>query len=236
MEKQKHPIQLSILKKLLFAHSLRYTELKPKVDMENNQFDFHLDQLVKKGYVTKHTSEYLLTSTGKEFANRMDTNKKTMTPQAKIGVVVMPFKTGKSIQYLIYTRLKHPFFGCQGFLSGKVHYGDQILDAAKREMKEETNLDGEPKLAHIKHFRVWDSSGKELLEDKFLFYCIVENPKGNVVACEEGKYEWVKEKDLITYVINPFVSQEDFKKDIEMINSFKEIPKFEEIDQYTTQF
>ncbi|MCC2632001.1 MAG: putative hydrolase [Patescibacteria group bacterium] len=73
--KQLHPLQLQILKKLLFASSLRYTEMRPDADVENNSLDFHLDKMIKAGYVHKNDGAYSLTSTGKEYANRIDAEK-----------------------------------------------------------------------------------------------------------------------------------------------------------------
>src|SRR5436190_10158647 len=127
--KQIHSIQLQILKKMLFTNGSRYSDLKPKKSMENNQFDFHLDQLTKAGYVKKSDKDYSLTSLGKEYANRMDTDKVLVTPQSKVSVILCPLKNDN--EYLIYTRLKQPFYGCQGFMSGKVQYGELIIDAAK---------------------------------------------------------------------------------------------------------
>lgn len=54
--KQLHEIQLQILKKLLFAKELRYTDLKPDVELENNQLDFHLDKLIGVGMSVKARS------------------------------------------------------------------------------------------------------------------------------------------------------------------------------------
>lgn len=136
--KQPHPIQLQILKKLLFVKSVKFTDLKPDKDIENNQFDFHLDQLIRFEYIEKLGKEYSLTSVGKEFANRMDTDKTTINIQAKISAVVAPVRINKDgeKEFLIYTRLKHPFYGCQGFMSGKIAYGEAVLEAASRELKE----------------------------------------------------------------------------------------------------
>lgn len=39
---------------------------------------------------------------------------------------------------------KKLFPGCWGFTGGRVEYGESLRDAAKREVKEETNLDFEP--------------------------------------------------------------------------------------------
>ena len=235
--KQLHLIQLQILRKLLFATSLRYTEMKPDNEMLNNQFDFHLDQIIKEGWVTKTKEGYFLTSSGKEYANRMNTGTATIEKQAKIGAIVCAFceRNGKR-QYLVYTRLKQPFYGCQGFMSGKIAYGETVIDGAKRELKEETNLDGEPQVFSIRHFRVFDKQTGELLEDKFLYYCLVRNPEGEIVDSAEGKYEWIDEDKIDSHVTNHFESLEVFKRDVEEINSFRGEIRFSEVDHISDKF
>lgn len=235
--KQLHPIQLQILKKLLFVRSLQYSQLKPNRKMENNQFDFHLDQIIKANYVVKKNGQYVLTPIGKEYANRMDTKQTLIAKQAKVGTIVMPVRRkNKQTEYLIYTRLKQPFYGCQGFMSGKIGWGETVIETAQRELKEETSLNGKPQLAAIKHFKVYDRNTKELLEDKFLFYCIVRNPKGELRANKEGKFEWIKEKNLTTYVTNHFESMDRFKEDIALIQNFHGKIRFDEIDHLTSNF
>jgi hypothetical protein len=46
-----HKLQLQILTKLVFKPDLKYMELKPEKDLENNQFDYHLNQLIDAGYI-----------------------------------------------------------------------------------------------------------------------------------------------------------------------------------------
>lgn len=237
MNKDLHPLQMQILKKLLFSQSLRYTELKPTISLENNQFDFHLDKLIKAAYIIKQENLYLLTSIGKEFANRMDTDQTKIAIQAKISVFVAATKKIRgSSHYLIYTRLKQPFYGKQGFLSGKVLYGESVKDAAIREFFEETNLTGNPQIIAIQHYRVYEKYEDNLVEDKFMFYCLIKNPKGKLKGSAEGKYEWVKETDLYSFVKNHFESIKRFKKNIEYIKKFNGQIHFEEITQITDKF
>lgn len=51
-------------------------------------------------------------------------------------------KKGKK-QYLVQTRLKDPFFGYHGYVTGKIRWGEKILEAAKRELLEETGMTAE---------------------------------------------------------------------------------------------
>lgn len=116
--KQLHPLQLKILKKLLFAPQLKYTELKPEEHIENNQLSFHLNTLINMGYIKKDDQYYILTAQGKEYANRMDAGDFHIQLQAKTGVLVCATRGhGDDQEYLIYTRKKHPFFGKQGFVT-----------------------------------------------------------------------------------------------------------------------
>lgn len=236
--KQLHEVQLQILKKLLFSPNLTYSKLKPDPEMENNQFTFHLDQVVNAGYVEKRDKGYSLTSSGKEFANRMDTERINIGLQAKISAWICCIKTrGKNQQYLIYTRLKHPFYGCQGLISGKVQYGETVFDAAQRELLEETGLSGKAQVVLINHFLVHDKASRKLVEDKFMFMCLVKNPKGELnPQSEEGKYEWVAEADLRSYITYPFEPLEEFLNYLKETKRFKGKPKLQEIIHYTEKF
>lgn len=233
--KQIHTIQLHILKIMLFKKDARYSEIKPSKSMENNQFDFHLNQLIKIGYVVKINAKYSLTNLGKEYANRMDTDIVIIPPQAKVSVLLCPVKKSEK-EYLIYTRLKQPFFGCQGFMSGKVKYGEKILDAARRELKEETGLTGRPEIFCIKHYLVSDKTTKKLVEDKILFYCMVKDAKGKIKPNNEGKYEWVKHNCLPEYVTNHFEDYKVFQNDIDNLNNFDGNIVFEEITHLSEKF
>ncbi len=235
--KQQHEIQLQILKKALFADSLRYSDLKPDPKMENNQFDFHLDKLVSSGLIAKNGKQYHLTNKGKEYANQMDTDAIVINKQAKISVMIccMRIKNGQK-QYVIFTRLKQPFFGCQGFPTGKVSYGEKVVDAANRELREEVGLIGKAKIVAIKHFLVLNRKTSELLEDKFMYLCLIKNPKGNLTPNNEGKFEWVNEIDFPKYITNHFESFTAFIKQVELFKTFTGEVKMEEIVHKSNKF
>jgi ADP-ribose pyrophosphatase YjhB (NUDIX family) len=235
--KQLHTIQLSILNNLLFVESARYTDIKPNKEIENNQFDFHLKQLIDAGYAQKVDSKYALTTLGKEYANRIDTEDVKIITQAKIGVFVCGVREDSgNKEFLLITRKKQPFFGCQGFMSGKVPYGEQVIETAKRELLEEANLTGEPKIVSIRHYRVYDKNTKNLVEDKFIYYCRVDNPQGDLKPNAESDFTWVAENELQSFVTSPVESYSAFKSELDEIALFDGNVKFQEIDYETVKF
>ncbi|MFI5241144.1 MAG: NUDIX domain-containing protein [Microgenomates group bacterium] len=235
--KQQHEIQLQILKKALFADKLRYSDLKPDPDMENNQFDFHLDKLIADGLIEKKDREYKLTNKGKEYANRMDTDRVNIPHQGKIGAMICCTKTKNNLtEYLIYTRLKQPFFGCQGFPTGKIAYGEKVVDGAERELLEETGLKGKAQVVAIKHYLVIDKQSDQLVEDKYMYLCLIKNPSGKLTPNDEGKFEWVKEADFKKYITNHFESYKNFIDQINLFKNFNGEVKLEEIIHKSTKF
>ena len=170
-----HKIQITILQRLLYSDGLKYAQIKPP-KVVGSKFTFHLSQLSKFGYITKNGILYKLTFLGKELANRMDLGDERVKVQAKISAIMACIKGD---QYLLYTRQKSPFYGYQGFPTGKVKYGEDIAMAAKRELKEETGLTGNPTLSIIRHYKIYDKK-KNLLEDKIFFVYKFINPKGTL--------------------------------------------------------
>lgn len=200
--------------------------MKPKKEMENNVFQFHLNSLQEKGYVEKYFKVYKLTKDGKKYAIRIDSDNAKVETQAKIGVAlgcIRNINSGEK-QILIYTRLKHAFFGCQVFPAGKIKHGESIIDAVKRELLEETDLIGEPEIVGILHYRIFNTKGDELLDDLLLFLCRFDNPKGKLKGSKEGKYEWVGSDKISEYIVKPFQSKHMFLREVEILLKNKKTP------------
>lgn len=190
-----HEFQISILRELLFKPEARFRDLK-KVDVTNDHFTFHVNHLIKEGLITKQNGKYSLTDQGKEFANRMDTDALKLERQAKLAIAVHAVRKNKGItEYLVHRRLKEPFYGWYGSHSGKVRWGENPLECARREFLEETGLVGKFTLKGIVHYHHFHKDGR-LLEDKFFWVFRVENTKGDLKEkVPEGENIWMTEKE-----------------------------------------
>lgn len=196
IENEIHEYQRSILRELLFKPHARFRDLK-KFDIPNDHFSFHLNQLVDSGLVIKENNTYILSATGKEFANRIDTDSLKFEKQAKVAVALhaVRVRDGQR-EYLLHQRLKEPYYGWWGTQSGKIRWGDTPLDTAKREFLEETGLTGDFELKAILHYIDHHIDGR-LLEDKYFFLYKIENTTGELKEkIEEGQNKWMSEAEF----------------------------------------
>ena len=132
MDNQLHDFQISILRTLLFNPGSRFRDLN-KVGITNDHFTFHLHKLMTDNLITKDGNNYYLTQSGKEFANRLDTETLKFERQAKTAIAIHAVRTINGVtQYLIHRRLKEPFYGWYGSHSGKIRWGETPIQTAQR--------------------------------------------------------------------------------------------------------
>lgn len=204
-----HPAQAEILNGLLFVPEAGFAELNT-TDLSNDHFTFHIKRLVEVDLVAKTPSgKYQLTQTGKEFANRFDTDEKKIEKQAKLGVLlVIEKKIGGVTKYLYQERLKQPYYGFWGCMTGKIRWGETVFNAASRELKEETGLSGESKLVHIWH-KIDVRTDGSLLEDKYFYVVHLTKVAGTLTKDFDGGHnEWLT-KDELTKIKKKFRNAED---------------------------
>lgn len=200
MGKPIHPIQANILKELLLKESARFSEINQE-QIPSDQFTFHLKQLSEAGIIEKdERGNYKLTISGKEYANRhdIDSQEVKLEKQAKLSVVVIPTRLNNGErEYAMQTRLKQPYYGFRGFVTGKIKYGEAAAEAAERELLEEMGLQGNLIQKSVYHERVY-SVEQQLLEDKYFFLFLAENVEGDLIQeFPGGKNDWCAEDDCL---------------------------------------
>lgn len=196
-EASAHEAQMKILRHLLLSPSAGYAELQKQTGLSSDHANFHVKKLVDVGYMQKDSdNKYTLTRAGKEYANRMDTDENIIEKQPKLSVVLVIENTaGKVLQQ---QRLKQPYYGFWGFATGKIRWGETILEAAARELLEETGLTADLREAGLFHKMDYDKVTGEFLEDKY--FCIVhgKNPKGELLVDDEGHHnEWLSHGEVL---------------------------------------
>jgi len=194
-----HQAQAQILKTLLFKTEARFRDLNTQ-KLTTDHFTFHLKQLVEAKIIEKTAKgTYQLTAKGKEFANRFDTEKVALEKQAKAAVCIVAIKKeGTKIQYLSQQRLKNPFFGYHGFVTGKIRWGEELLETAARELREETGLNGKLEFCGMEHKMDYSKEDRQILEDKFFYIIRATQTKGALIEdFEGGKNGWLTEKEIL---------------------------------------
>jgi hypothetical protein len=190
MLKNLSPIQNHILSKLKNAKSLRYSELQPE-KVPNDLFNYHLQYLVKKGFIDKNGDGYLLSETGiKHVADPYPSND-AITSLFKINVItiVSRIKDGK-IEILNQIRKSNPSYGKIGVMGGVVLKGEFILPAATRKLQQETGLIAQFKLVGCERRMMYKSG--ELFSDLMFPIAYADSYQGDLLVDSEfGHNMWV---------------------------------------------
>jgi ADP-ribose pyrophosphatase YjhB (NUDIX family) len=190
-----HAAQTSILRELLFHPTAGYADLQKPTGLTSDHFNFHIARLVELGLVEKLArGSYRLTPRGKEYANRLDTDNSTVERQPKTAVIIALERSGRggATEYVFQERLKNPYFGFWGLPTGKIRWGETILQTAAREALEETGLTADFTVAGVYHEHVIQAESRDMLEDKIFFVVRGRNPEGKLQTDFEGGHnEWM---------------------------------------------
>ena len=196
-----HLAQTKILRELLFMPTAHFAELQKASGLESDHVKFHIKQLVKLGYINKIGNAYQLSVIGKEYANKLDTDAGVIERQPKVAVLLVVEQYNPKthmVEYLLQKRLKHPYFGFWGAPTGKVRWGETLLDAATRELKEETGLTGTFEYRGIYHERVRHQETGEIIEDKLFQLMFCDRFSGKLqVKFDGGHNAWRTLEDMM---------------------------------------
>jgi ADP-ribose pyrophosphatase YjhB (NUDIX family) len=198
LEVNVHAAQTAILRELLFRPQAGYAELQRPTGLTSDHFSFHVAKLVELGLVDKVArGKYKLTARGKEYANKLDTDQNTIERQPKCAVMLCIEKQINGKRYfLLQERLKHPYFGFWGVPTGKIRWGETILQTAARELMEETGLEADFRYVGIYHEHAYQKESGELLEDKIFHVVHCQNPRGKLTEeFEGGRNTWMTKRE-----------------------------------------
>jgi hypothetical protein len=217
MLKNLSPIQNHILSKLKNAKVLKYSEMHPG-KIPNDLYNYHLQFLVKKKFITKNVGGYSLADTGlKHVADPYPTNN-AITSLYKINVITIISRINKGkIEILNQVRNSNPSFGKVGIPGGVVLKGELIEAAAKRKLKVETGLEADFNLLGIERRIMYKDGG--LFSDLMFPIAYSSNYKGELLDTEFGHNMWVP--------INQAIKNEsaDFDTIVSIVHVLKEIKK-----------
>lgn len=189
-----HEVQTVILRELLFRPQASYSDLQRPTGLTSDHFNFHINRLMEVGFVERpKRGVYKLSLAGKEYANKLDTDSNTIERQPKVAVMLAITKDFDSAQkFIIQKRVKNPNYGFYGFPTGKVRWGETIIETAKRECMEETGLEADFEIAGAYHEHVRLAETDELMEDKIFFICRASNIRGKLQEkFEGGENQWL---------------------------------------------
>lgn len=223
-EPKTHPAQVLILRHLLFTPQAGFAQLQKDTNLTSDHFSFHIKKLIEEGYVEKLEKHYKLAHKGKEYANRMDTDENEIEKQPKVSVAITVERQNEKgeREFLFQQRKKNPYYDFWGRVGGKVRWGESVIEAANRELKEETGLEAEFEYRLLYHKRDFNKSTGKLLEDK-LFLCVYATKySGELLELFEGGVNrWMTEAEFQTQP-KRFVSVDDFMTLIDNGETFAE--------------
>ncbi len=207
----KNWIQQHIVKELSIHSSRRYSELKP-VDVEGNLFMYHLDQLIKDGYVEKVDKKYQFTHPkGQIYSTTINVDTGAPRPLPKI--VLMFYVQNKAGNLLMFKWQRQPYIGKVSLPYGRTDFGVPIYESAASELFKKTSLVG--KIEYKKDYYVLVKDNNEVINHMLANLFVLKNFEGELKSnVPTGTPFWCKPSDIAKQNLAAGVVEilEDLKK------------------------
>lgn len=183
------PIQNYILSKLKNAKSLRYTDMRPP-KIANDLYNYHLQFLVDKNFLVRSGEGYSLSTKGIKYVADPVFDKNPINSLFKLNVITILSRINKGkIEILNQVRTSNPSYGKVGVPGGVVLKGENILDAAKRKLEQETGLIADFKLVGFERRIMYKED--EFFSDILFPIAYSNSFEGNITHTDFGTNMWV---------------------------------------------
>ncbi|MFH1064414.1 MAG: NUDIX domain-containing protein [Candidatus Woesearchaeota archaeon] len=188
-----HPIQKKILLDLIHKPSATFAELLG-TERDSSKFSYHLTKLESDNMIRKRDGKYSLSDEGRKESAFIegDTGSKALFPTFANVLIV---RDGDKI--LVQKRLKEPFYGYWGLISGKINFGFNIEECAKRDLEEETGLvAGKSRMMGINQAKTFEDG--KLIFHHMMFYVRLDDLSGELKnTTHKGENEWVTVEEFM---------------------------------------
>jgi len=187
-------IQGKILAIIARSDGMRYSEAYPGEEIDDDLYNYHLQELVRRGYLEKLLKIYQLTDKGKKELVYLDSKGEEME-KFKIVLLLVVTRNDKK-EILIRKRKKSPHRGEISTLSGKAKLGEDFVETAKKRLMERTGLMAE--FEHWGDFRVIRrTSDGDVFEDMIFCVCTATEPSGKLIESDGYGDNWWDNFDKI---------------------------------------
>lgn len=211
-----HEYQKQILAKLSNTIALRFNDLILE-GLESEHMNYHLKKLVELGLVAKSGDMYELTNSGKDYSNLMDDEIEIIEKQPKTSVLLHVVRKNSKgqVEHLLSKRLRHPYFGKIGRLTGKVRFGEALQEAALRELYEESGLKANFIVLEQVYHKIRHTDKGEFVQDNIFYRFFIKDTFGEFIQKTRHQENlWLTSEDACD-------EKYDFFDDVELSNRFE---------------
>ncbi len=190
-----HHLQREIVFKLAFRPSARFSDLKPG-DVENKLFTYHLQKVVKEGYVKKSDDGlYTLTPEGRRLSTGVNDDHQALVVERPLSVLFLIIRRKSDGAWLLYERQTHPMLGFRGFMHAHPSAVSDCAEVAQQQCQIKTGLTGDFTALGGGYIRVYEGAKLESFTHFTLLYC--DDIQGGLAPNDShATYAWELEPDF----------------------------------------
>lgn len=153
---------MDILKLFQYNQKLKFSDIERALKVRSNKLAYHLNNLTKKGILTKEGNTYMLTETS-EYLIPYISEKQSILP-------VILIHLGNNKQAFLYKRTKRPYNSLLSMPGGRILVGESLEETVKRIMKEKHNINAKLKEIHSISLEQVKNKQSKIIHSFFLIF------------------------------------------------------------------